>query len=79
MKNYVFGGVAALALSIGAVAYANQPVFSPRSDTYQQLELFGNVLAIVQQDYVVKTDSKKLIQAALEGMLASLDPHSNYL
>jgi carboxyl-terminal processing protease len=79
MKNYVFGGVAALALSIGAVAYANQPVFSPRSDTYQQLELFSNVLAIVQQDYVVKTDSKKLIQAALEGMLASLDPHSNYL
>ncbi|MBP2160141.1 MULTISPECIES: S41 family peptidase [Asticcacaulis] len=79
MKNYVLGGVAALALSIGAVAYANQPVFSPRSDTYRQLELFGNVMAIVQQDYVVKTDSKKLIQSALEGMLASLDPHSNYL
>ena len=79
MKNYVLGGVAALALGIGAVAYANQPVFSPRSDTYSQLELFGNVLAIVQQDYVVKTDSKKLIQSALEGMLASLDPHSNYL
>jgi len=79
MKNYVLGGVAALALGIGAVAYANQPVFSPRSDTYSQLELFGNVLAIVQQDYVVKTDSKKLIQSALEGMLGSLDPHSNYL
>ncbi len=79
MKNYVLGGVAALALGLGAVAYANQPVFSPRSDTYQQLELFGNVLAIVQQDYVVKTDSKKLIKASLEGMLSSLDPHSNYL
>ncbi len=79
MKNIYLGGVAAIALSIGAVAYANQPVFSPRSETYQQLELFGDVLAIVQQDYVVKTDSKKLINAALEGMLASLDPHSNYL
>ena len=79
MKNYVLGGVAALALGLGAVAYANQPVFSPRSDTYQQLDLFANVLAIVQQDYVVKTDSKKLVQSALEGMLASLDPHSNYL
>ncbi len=79
MKNYVLGGVAALALGLGAVAYANQPVFSPRSDTYQQLELFGNVLAIVQQDYVVKTDPKKLIKASLEGMLSSLDPHSNYL
>ncbi len=79
MKNYVLGGVAALALGIGAVAYANQPVFSPRSDTYRQLQLFGDVMTIVQQDYVVKTDSKKLIQSALEGMLASLDPHSNYL
>ena len=79
MKNLYLGGVAVIALSIGAVAYANQPVFSPRSDTYQQLELFGNVLALVQQDYVVPVDSKKLINAALEGMLASLDPHSNYL
>ncbi len=79
MKKIYLGGIAAAALSIGAVAYANQPVFSPRSDTYQQLELFGDVLAIVQQDYVVKVDSKKLITAALQGMLASLDPHSNYL
>ena len=79
MKNIYLGGVAALALSIGAVAYANQPVFSPQSDTYQQLALFADVINIVEQDYVVKTDSKKLVNAALQGMLASLDPHSNYL
>ncbi len=79
MKNIYLGGIAAVALSIGAVAYANQPVFSPHSDTYEQLALFGDVLAIVQQDYVVKTDPKKLINAALQGMLASLDPHSNYM
>ncbi len=79
MKNIYLAGAAAVALSIGAVAYASQPAFSPRSDTYKQLELFGNVLAIVQQDYVVPVDSKKLINAALEGMLGSLDPHSNYL
>ena len=79
MKNIYLAGAAAVALSVGAVAYASQPAFSPRSDTYKQLELFGNVLAIVQQDYVVPVDSKKLINAALEGMLASLDPHSNYL
>lgn len=79
MKNLYLGGFAALCLSAGAVAYANQPVFSPRSDTYQQLELFGDVLAIVQQDYVVKVDSKKLITSALQGMLTSLDPHSNFL
>ena len=79
MKNIYLAGAAVVALSIGAVAYASQPAFAPRSDTYKQLELFGNVLAIVQQDYVVPVDSKKLINAALEGMLASLDPHSNYL
>ena len=33
MKNIYLGGIAAVALSIGAVAYANQPVLSPRSDT----------------------------------------------
>ena len=79
MKNLYLGGVAALCLSAGAVAYANQPVFSPRSDTYQQLALFSDVVNLVEQDYVVKVDSKKLITAALQGMLTSLDPHSNYL
>jgi len=79
MKNYFLGGVAALALSIGAVAYANQPAFSPKSDTYEMLELFGDVLSIVKQNYVVEVDDKKLIEAALQGMLSSLDPHSDYL
>ncbi|MDC7676935.1 S41 family peptidase [Asticcacaulis machinosus] len=79
MKKFLTGGVAALALGVGAMAYANQPVFSPKSDTYEMLELFGDVLALVQQNYVVETDDKKLIEAALEGMLSSLDPHSNYL
>ncbi|ESQ81096.1 S41 family peptidase [Asticcacaulis sp. YBE204] len=79
MKNYLLGGIAALALSVGAVAYANQPAFSPKSDTYEMLELFGDVLALVKQNYVVEVDDKKLIEAALQGMLSSLDPHSNYL
>lgn len=79
MKNYLLGGIAVLALSVGAVAYANQPVFSPKSDTYEMLELFGDVLALVKQNYVVEVDDKKLIESALQGMLSSLDPHSSYL
>ncbi len=79
MKNKFLAGLAAVALSVGAVAYANQPMFSPRSDTYAQLDLFGRVLAIVQQNYVVSVDSKKLVESALKGMLTSLDPHSGYL
>jgi carboxyl-terminal processing protease len=79
MNKFYLGGAAALALCIGAVAYASQPAFSPKSEDYEQLALFGNVLSLVEKDYVVKVDSKKLISAALQGMLASLDPHSNYL
>ena len=43
------------------------------------LELFGDVVGIVEQAYVVPVDNKKLIEAALAGMMTALDPHSNYL
>lgn len=79
MKNYLLSGIAILALSAGAVSYASQPAFSPKSDTYEMLELFGDVLALVKQNYVVEVDDKKLIESALQGMLSSLDPHSGYL
>jgi carboxyl-terminal processing protease len=49
------------------------------SDTYQQLETFANVLAIVQKNYVEPVSTKQLIDGAITGMLASLDPHSAYL
>jgi carboxyl-terminal processing protease len=49
------------------------------NDTYQQLETFANVLAIVQKNYVEPVSTKDLIDGAITGMLASLDPHSAYL
>ncbi|MHB8381900.1 MAG: S41 family peptidase [Candidatus Binataceae bacterium] len=49
------------------------------NDTYQQLETFANVLAIVQKNYVEPVSTKELIDGAITGMLASLDPHSAYL
>jgi carboxyl-terminal processing protease len=49
------------------------------SDTYRQLNLFGDVFERVRADYVDKPDDKKLIEAAINGMLAGLDPHSNYM
>ena len=49
------------------------------TDTYQQLETFANVLAIVQKNYVEPVSTKQLIDGAITGMLASLDPHSAYL
>src|SRR6202051_3310557 len=48
-------------------------------DTYKELATFANVLAIVQKNYVEPVTTKRLIDGAISGMLASLDPHSAYL
>lgn len=49
------------------------------SETYRQLELFGDVFERVRADYVKEVTDEKLIEAAINGMLTSLDPHSSYL
>jgi len=49
------------------------------SDTYRQLNLFGDVFERVRADYVERPDDAKLIENAINGMLAGLDPHSNYM
>src|SRR5216683_2753967 len=49
------------------------------NDTYQELDTFASVLAIVQKNYVESVSTKDLINGAITGMLASLDPHSAYL
>ena len=46
---------------------------------YEELAVFNNVLSIVEKNYVESVDDKKLIEGAVNGMLASLDPHSSYL
>jgi carboxyl-terminal processing protease len=48
-------------------------------DTYELLNLFGDVFERVRRDYVEEVSDKKLIEAAINGMLTSLDPHSGYL
>ncbi len=48
-------------------------------DTYRQLEIFSSVLNLVQHHYVEEVDTKTLIEGAIGGMLAALDPHSSYL
>lgn len=46
---------------------------------YESIELFTDVLAIVKKSYVEEVDTKKLIYGAINGMLASLDPHSSFM
>ncbi|MBV9078998.1 MAG: S41 family peptidase, partial [Methylobacteriaceae bacterium] len=49
------------------------------AETYRQLSLFGDVFEKVRTDYVEKPEDGKLIEAAINGMLSSLDPHSSYM
>lgn len=48
-------------------------------ETYQTIEAFANVLTMVQRNYVDEVSTEQLIDGAINGMLASLDPHSAYL
>jgi carboxyl-terminal processing protease len=49
------------------------------SDTYRELNLFGDVFERVRADYVERPDDSKLVESAINGMLAGLDPHSSYM
>ncbi len=49
------------------------------ADTYEMLNLFGEVMERAKNTYVEDVNDKKLIESAINGMLVSLDPHSSYL
>jgi len=77
-----------LGAAIGAAAAAFVPqtavflangAFAAAADTYRQLNLFGDVFEKIRTDYVEKPDEAKLVEAAINGMLTSLDPHSSYM
>src|SRR5262245_51032362 len=52
---------------------------SNTGETYKQLNLFGDVFELVRGSYVDEVGGDTLIEGAINGMLTSLDPHSNYL
>lgn len=76
MRRLLVAGAAVAALGLSAAAVASQ---TPRNETFRMLQLFGDTLAVIEQAYVVPVDNRKLIEAALAGMMTALDPHSNYL
>ena len=81
MRKFLLGGVAGLALA-GTLAFLMVPGSGPKaasSDTYRQLNLFGDVFERIRSDYVDQVNDQQLIEAAINGMLASLDPHSSYM
>ncbi|MFT4151729.1 MAG: S41 family peptidase [Paracoccaceae bacterium] len=50
-----------------------------KTSVYEQLDLFGDIFERIRNQYVEPVDSQKLIEAAINGMLSSLDPHSSYM
>lgn len=74
------------AMGAGAATVVSQPTLlsgtsaiAASAETYRQLSLFGDVFEKVRTDYVEAPEEAELIQAAINGMLTSLDPHSSYL
>jgi carboxyl-terminal processing protease len=77
---------AATGAALTLVAVQPRLVFSGMSasaaasaDTYRNLNLFGDVFERVRADYVERPDDAKLVETAINGMLAGLDPHSSYM
>jgi carboxyl-terminal processing protease len=83
MNKYVMAGLGGV---IGGVLLATQvagPLLAQErvraTSVYDQLDLFGDVFERIRNQYVEEPDTAKLIEAAINGMLMSLDPHSGYM
>ena len=61
-----------------AAAETEEPK-AEKANTYELLNLFGDVFERVRADYVDQASDEQLIEAAVNGMLSSLDPHSGYM
>jgi carboxyl-terminal processing protease len=83
MNRYVLaalGGAVAGALVATQVAGPLVAQEATKSaEVYRQLDLFGDIFERVRAQYVEETEPAELIEAAINGMLTSLDPHSGYL
>ncbi|WP_421699263.1 S41 family peptidase [Ancylobacter sp.] len=80
---FLFGAAAGALIAVGAtqprLLLEPTAAMAAASDTYRQLNLFGDVFERVRADYVEKPEDSKLVEAAINGMLSSLDPHSTYM
>jgi len=74
MRIRLMAGLAGLALFALPLS-----LNAANNETYRQLKLFGDVFERVRADYVEEVSDSELIEAAINGMLSSLDPHSRYM
>jgi len=75
-KTIIAAGVVAL---LAGTSLVPAQAATERKETYKLMELFAEVFEKVRSDYVEPVNEEELVEAALNGMLSSLDPHSSYL
>ncbi|MDD5281713.1 MAG: S41 family peptidase [Candidatus Omnitrophica bacterium] len=78
-KNILVGLLLTVLLFAAARGVFSANKNKNQDDLYRQVELFSDTLAIIHNEYVEDTKPKDLIYGSLKGMLASLDPHSQFM
>ncbi|MBW8618928.1 MAG: PDZ domain-containing protein, partial [Hyphomicrobiales bacterium] len=78
LTGAVFGG-GLVAFALQGIPVGTISAVAASSETYRQLNLFGDVFEKIRTDYVEKPEDAKLIESAISGMLSGLDPHSSYM
>jgi len=83
MKKFVMAALGGTLASVIVTTQVAGPLLAQesvqKSSVYEQLDLFGDIFERIRAQYVEEVDEADLIEAAINGMLTSLDPHSSYL
>ena len=83
MKRFLMAAGAGTLAGVLVTTQIAGPLLAQESaktvNVYEQLDLFGDIFERIRAQYVEEVDSSELIEAAINGMLTSLDPHSSYL
>ena len=79
MRKTMIALMAGVAVGVAGAHYVVPSTAQDARNTYEYLDLFGDIFERVRGGYVEEVDEQQLIESAINGMLASLDPHSSYL
>lgn len=83
MKKLLISAITGTTLGLLATTQVAGPLIAQEANrnasVYEQLDLFGDIFERIRDEYVEEVDEGELIEAAINGMLTSLDPHSSYL
>ncbi len=83
MKKFMLAAFLGTAAGVLVTTQVTGPLLAQESEktsnVYEQLDLFGDIFERIRAQYVEEVEDSELIEAAINGMLTSLDPHSSYL